>query len=93
GTVADPTGVRSGSVRLLWDLIPPEEHYRVMLPTLAGISEDDNNYADNPYLRCLAKLGYKGAFWSRWRERDAIMREAVSKGLARVETEERFVVL
>lgn len=92
-TIAAPNGKWTRTLELMREYVPEDQHYRVMLPTVPGLTKDDNNYADNPYLRCLAKLGYKGAFWSRWRERDAIMREAVSKGIARFETEERFVVL
>jgi hypothetical protein len=77
-TVADPAGRRLNTLRLLWDLIPPEDLPRVMLPTAPGLTEHDNNYADNPFLTGLARLGYKGAFWSRWRERDRIMREAAA---------------
>jgi hypothetical protein len=62
-----------------------------MLPTAPGISKDDNNYADNPYLLCLAKLGYKGAFWSRWRQREQIMREAVERELVQVRSHQEFV--
>jgi hypothetical protein len=51
-----------------------------MLPTAPGLSRHDNNYADNPFLTNLALLGYKGAFWSRWRDRDEILREAEAKG-------------
>jgi hypothetical protein len=77
-TVADPAGRRLNTLRLLWDLVPPEDLPRVMLPTAPGLTEHDNNYADNPFLTGLARLGYKGAFWSRWRERDRIMREAAA---------------
>lgn len=77
GTLADPTGVRRRSVEFLWDLIDPADHHRVMLPSVEGMSENDNNYADNPFLTGLVELGYKGAFWSHWRERETIMREVV----------------
>ena len=46
--------------------------------TLAGSSEHDNNYADNPFLTGLTGLGYTGAFWSHWREREQILRRARS---------------
>ncbi|MFE0461460.1 tryptophan 2-C-methyltransferase [Kitasatospora sp. NPDC058965] len=78
---ADPTLRWSHPVELLWGAIDPEDHHRVMLPTLAGISEHDNNYADNPFLTSLAGLGYTGAFWSHWRGREEIMRKAREAGL------------
>jgi hypothetical protein len=52
-----------------------------MLPTLAGSSEYDNNYADNPFLTSLSGLGYTGAFWSHWRDREAILRRAQDVGM------------
>jgi hypothetical protein len=61
---------------LLWDLVDAD-HHRVMLPTLTGSSSYDNNYADNPFLTC---LGYTGAFWSHWREREEIMRRVKDGG-------------
>ncbi|WP_280118511.1 tryptophan 2-C-methyltransferase [Microbispora triticiradicis] len=61
------------SVRFLWDCVPRSEHYRVMLPTVAGNSEHDNNYADNPFLVSLRELGYTGAFWAHWPHRDSIL--------------------
>ncbi|WNV85222.1 tryptophan 2-C-methyltransferase [Umezawaea sp. Da 62-37] len=76
GTATDPTGLRSQSVQLLWDLIDPADADRVMLPTLSGSGEFENNYADNPFLIGLGALGYTGAFWAHWRDRDAIMRRA-----------------
>ena len=81
GTVESPTGRWYRSVELLWDLIDPAEHYRVMLPTVAGMSQDDNNYADNPFLTSLTALGYKGAFWAHWRDREAILWEARDAGI------------
>lgn len=53
-----------------------------MLPTLAGSSEHDNNYADNPFLTGLSGLGYTGAFWSHWREREEILARAKDSGMA-----------
>lgn len=53
-----------------------------MLPTLGGSSENDNNYADNPFLTGLVGLGYTGAFWSHWREREEIMRRIKDGGMA-----------
>ncbi|MEV5966070.1 tryptophan 2-C-methyltransferase [Kribbella sp. NPDC051952] len=61
------------SVELLWKWVPRDEHPRVMLPTVSGITQEDNNYADNPFLLRLNELGYKGAFWSHWPQRDEIM--------------------
>ncbi|KOY54103.1 tryptophan 2-C-methyltransferase [Streptomyces sp. XY332] len=82
GTVDDPSGRWSRSVELLWDLVDPADHHRVMLPTLAGMSEHDNNYADNPFLTSLSGLGYTGAFWAHWRDREAILRQAQEVGMA-----------
>ncbi|NKQ55039.1 tryptophan 2-C-methyltransferase [Amycolatopsis sp. K13G38] len=73
-TLAAPNGRWVNTVKLLWDLVPESEHYRVMLPTLPGITEDDNNYADNPFLLRLIERGYTGAFWSHWPQRKQIMR-------------------
>lgn len=61
------------AVRFLWDCVPESEHYRVMLPTVAGNSEHDNNYADNPFLVGLRELGYTGAFWAHWPQRESIL--------------------
>jgi tryptophan 2-C-methyltransferase len=80
-TIADPTSRWSHPVDLLWNLIDPADYHRVMLPTLSGSSEYENNYADNPFLISLSGLGYTGAFWSHWRDRDSIMQEASSSGL------------
>ncbi len=76
GTVNDPAGRWQRTLEFLWELIPEQDLPRVMLPTAPGLTEHDNNYADNPFLTGLVRLGYKGAFWSRWREREKIMREA-----------------
>ncbi|WP_327418846.1 tryptophan 2-C-methyltransferase [Streptomyces sp. NBC_01233] len=81
GTVNDPSGRWSRSVDLLWELVDPADHHRVMLPTLAGSSEHDNNYADNPFLTSLNGLGYTGAFWAHWRDREAILRRAQDVGV------------
>jgi tryptophan 2-C-methyltransferase len=81
GTVADPAGRWSRSVELLWELIDPADYHRVMLPTLAGSSEHDNNYADNPFLTSLSGLGYTGAFWAHWRDRETILRRAQDAGV------------
>ncbi|MFB6810258.1 tryptophan 2-C-methyltransferase [Streptomyces sp. NPDC056387] len=81
-TVNDPSGRWSRSVELLWELVDPSDHHRVMLPTLAGSSEHDNNYADNPFLTSLSGLGYTGAFWAHWRDREAILRQAQEVGVA-----------
>ncbi|MCH0541439.1 tryptophan 2-C-methyltransferase [Streptomyces sp. MUM 203J] len=72
-TVASPNGIWRASVDFLWDHIPESEHYRVMLPTISGSSENDNNYADNPFLTSLNRQGYTGAFWAHWRDREAIL--------------------
>jgi tryptophan 2-C-methyltransferase len=52
-----------------------------MLPTAPGLTRHDNNYADNPFLTCLVQLGHRGAFWSRWRERDQIIEAARASGI------------
>ncbi|KAA9164924.1 tryptophan 2-C-methyltransferase [Amycolatopsis acidicola] len=75
-TFARPNGRWERSVELLWEMVPDSELHRVMLPTLPGITEDDNNYADNPFLLRLIQLGYTGAFWSHWPRRREIMRGA-----------------
>ncbi|GAA2292062.1 hypothetical protein GCM10010234_36520 [Streptomyces hawaiiensis] len=72
-TVGSPNGIWRASVDFLWDHIPKSEHYRVMLPTISGSSENDNNYADNPFLTSLNRQGYTGAFWAHWRDREAIL--------------------
>lgn len=72
-TINSPNGIWRTSVEFLWDHIPPSEYYRVMLPTLTGHSQDDNNYADNPFLITLKNQGYTGAFWAHWRDREAIL--------------------
>ena len=79
--VASPDGRRHRSVQFLWDHIPESEYHRVMLPTPSGSSEHDNNYADNPFLTSLAGLGYTGAFWAHWRDREAILGRAQQTGV------------
>ncbi len=78
-TLARPDGRWLRTLEFMWEHIPADEHHRVMLPTAPGLTKDDNNYADNPFLLCLAGLGYKGAFWSRWRKRDDIIRQAAER--------------
>ena len=72
--IASPNGRWVNTIRLIWERVPEKDRYRVMLPTVPGITKDDNNYADNPFLLCFVQQGYKGAYWSRWRERDHIIR-------------------
>lgn len=79
----DPSARWSPSVDLLWDLVDPADHHRVMLPTMSGSGTSDNNYADNPFLTGLVGLGYTGAFWSHWREREEIMRRVEQAQRAR----------
>ena len=67
------------SLELLWKWVPERDYHRVMLPTVAGLTQEDNNYADNPFLLHLTQLGYKGAFWSHWREREQIMQMDVAR--------------
>ena len=78
--IGRPGGRWLNTLRFIWDYIPSSDYYRVMLPTVPGLSRHDNNYADNPFLLRLVEQGYKGAFWSRWRERDRIMCEALPGG-------------
>ncbi|RIQ22846.1 SMP-30/gluconolactonase/LRE family protein [Jiangella rhizosphaerae] len=61
------------SLELLWEWVPPHDRPRVMLPTAPGLSPEDNNYADNPFLLRLTELGYTGAYWSHWPLRAEIM--------------------
>ncbi|SEE56661.1 tryptophan 2-C-methyltransferase [Jiangella alba] len=61
------------SLELLWEWVPLHDRPRVMLPTAPGLTPEDNNYADNPFLLRLTELGYKGAFWSHWPLRAEIM--------------------
>lgn len=75
-TLNAPNGRWVNSIDMLHRLVPDKDHSRVMLPTLPGLTKDDNNYADNPFLLRLVELGYTGAFWSHWPRREEIMREA-----------------
>lgn len=90
-TIASPSGRWRKSLEFIWNHIPKSEHYRVSLPTLPGDSKDDNNYADNPFLRCWVSLGYRGAFYSKWRERDQIIQDAIDKGIARMGPDKRLI--
>lgn len=90
-TIASPSGRWRRSIEFIWSHIPESEHYRVSLPTLPGDSKDDNNYADNPFLKCWVSLGYRGAFYSKWRERDQIIQEAIDKGIARLGPDDKLV--
>lgn len=78
-TIAAPAGRRLGTVDAMWNHIGPADHARVMLPTAPGLTKDDNNYADNPFLDALVAQGYRGAYWARWRERDRIMAAVANK--------------
>jgi tryptophan 2-C-methyltransferase len=80
-TLGSPNGRWLNTLQFLWDYVPPEDWHRTMLPTAPGLSEHDNNYADNPFLTSMVQLGYKGAFWSRWRDRDRILEEARSRSI------------
>ncbi|MET8183617.1 tryptophan 2-C-methyltransferase [Streptomyces sp. NPDC005336] len=80
-TLADPAGRWLNTLQYMWEYIPEPDYPRVMLPTAPGLTQHDNNYADNPFLTNLVALGYKGAFWSRWRDREKILREAAEHGL------------
>jgi tryptophan 2-C-methyltransferase len=72
-TIERPDGKWVNTIRWMQDYVPKSEHYRVALPTIAGDTADDNNYADNPFLMAAAASGCKGAYYSWWRERDRIM--------------------
>lgn len=72
-TLDTPNGRWTNSVNLLREFVPASEHYRVMLPTEPGLTPDDNNYADNPFLLRLSQIGYTGAYWSHWPHRHHIM--------------------
>jgi tryptophan 2-C-methyltransferase len=72
-TVARPNGRWVNTIAWIRQYVPASEHYRVALPTLVGDGKDDNNYADNPFLQRAAALGYKGAYYSWWRRRKAVM--------------------
>jgi len=74
-TLDSPSGRWAKSIELLHDLVSEEDLYRVMLPTIPGLTQDDNNYADNPFLLRLIENGYTGAFWSHWPRRAEIMRD------------------
>jgi len=90
-TIDSPNARWMRTLQHMREYIPEKEHYRVMLPTAPGLSKDDNNYADNPFLLCLARLGYKGAYWARWRQRDQIMQQAFDKGLVRTVKYDRYI--
>lgn len=81
-TLARPDGRWVETIRWIHDYVPASEHYRVALPTIAGDGGDDNNYADNPFLKHAVALGYKGAYYSWWRDRERILAEARQAGLA-----------
>jgi tryptophan 2-C-methyltransferase len=72
-TIERPDGKWVNTIRWIRDYVPKSEHYRVALPTIAGNGGDDNNYADNPFLQHAVALGYKGAYYSWWRDRDRIL--------------------
>ena len=72
-TLARPDGRWVKTIRWIQDYVPVSEHYRVALPTVAGDGQDDNNYADNPFLQRAVALGCKGAYYSWWRRREEIM--------------------
>ena len=89
--LTQPNGRWLNTLRLMREYVDLEDHARVMLPSAPGLTEDDNNYADNPFLMCLVRLGYKGAFWARWRDRHEIMAEAVEKGLVEVREYKKMI--
>jgi tryptophan 2-C-methyltransferase len=80
-TIERPDGRWYETIRWIQDYVPESERFRVALPTIAGCGGDDNNYADNPFLRQAVALGYKGAYYSWWRDRDRITEEARRAGI------------
>lgn len=80
-TIERPNGRWVNTIRWIQQYVPESEHYRVALPTIAGDGQDDNNYADNPFLKHAVALGYKGAYYSWWRDRERILNEASLAGL------------
>jgi tryptophan 2-C-methyltransferase len=80
-TIERPDGRWVNTIRWIQQYVPESEHYRVALPTVSGDGQDDNNYADNPFLKHAVALGYKGAYYSWWRDRERILREASLAGL------------
>lgn len=81
-TIESPDGRWVNTIRWIQRYVPESDHYRVALPTLGGDGGDDNNYADNPFLKHAVALGYKGAYYSWWRDRDRILNEARLAGLS-----------
>ncbi len=81
-TIERPDGQWNNTIQWIRDYIPASEHYRVAMPTLAGADQgESNNYADNPFLQHAVALGYKGAYYSWWRDRDRILAEPTSKSV------------
>lgn len=81
-TLSRPDGQWVNTIRWIRDYVPKSEHYRVALPTLPGGERgESNNYADNPFLQQAVALGYKGAYYSWWRDRDRIQAEATASAL------------
>ena len=80
-TIERPDGKWVNTIQWIRGYVPKSEHYRVALPTIAGDGGEDNNYADNPFLQQACALGYKGAYYSWWRDRDRIFAEASAKGI------------
>ena len=81
-TIARPDGRWTNTIRWIQQYVPKSEHYRVALPTISGSGADDNNYADNPFLMHAVALGYKGAYYSWWRDREQILRQPAPSGVA-----------
>lgn len=76
-----PDGRWMNTIRWIQQYVPEFEHYRVALPTVSGDGQNDNNYADNPLLEHAVALGYKGAYYSWWRDRVRILKEVIFAGL------------
>lgn len=80
-TIASPSGRWSRTIEWIQGYVPAGERHRVALPTVAGDGGDDNNYADNPFLQKAVALGYRGAYYSWWRDRERILAEADAAGI------------
>lgn len=80
-TIASPAGRWNKTIEWIQGYVPASEHHRVALPTVAGDGGDDNNYADNPFLQKAVALGYRGAYYSWWRDRERILAEADAAGI------------
>ena len=78
-TIERPDGKWTKTIQWIQDYVPQSERHRVVLPT--GDVED-NTYADNSFLLQAIALGYKGAYYSYWADRDRILAEVSRRALA-----------